>query len=239
MKGIYAYWDNKLSQYVYIGKDSNIYKNQRHKEHLAPSRDDDQPFNSVLQNNPDRYEYRVLMEGDYNEKQLNKMEQFCIKHLKTYHYDYPERHVFNFTKGGEGTTGYKHSEETKQKISKSHIGKTHSEETKQKISENNGRYWEGKSLSEETKRKMSLSQQKKILAMEDKINVGKSRNSSGIFRVSKHKDKKCKQGFRWRYQYMENGEEKSITRVSLDKLEKEIKSRGLPWIKIEDDNNEE
>lgn len=30
MKGIYAYWDNKLSQYVYIGKDSNIYKNQRH-----------------------------------------------------------------------------------------------------------------------------------------------------------------------------------------------------------------
>ena len=234
MKGIYAYWDNKLSQYVYIGKDSNIDKNQRHKEHLTPSRDDDQPFNRVLQNNPERYKYRILMEGNYNEKQLNKMEQFCIKHLKTYHYDYPERHVFNFTKGGEGTIGYKHSEETKQKISKSHIGKTHSEETKQKIRELNI----GKTHSEESKMKMSLHQQKQMLFMENRINVGKPRNSSGIFRVSKHKDKKCKQGFTWRYQYMENGEEKSITRVSLDKLEKEIKSRGLPWIKIEDDNNE-
>lgn len=102
MKGIYAYWDNKLSYYVYIGKDSNIYKNSRHYAHLDPSRYEDQPFNRVLQNNPERYEYRVLMKGDYNNKQLNKMEKFCIKHFKTFYYDYPERKVFNFTRGGDG-----------------------------------------------------------------------------------------------------------------------------------------
>lgn len=141
MKGIYAYWDNTLSQYVYIGKDSHIDKNRRHYAHLDSSRYDAQPFNRVIQNNPDRYEYRILMKGNYNEKQLNKMEQFCIKHLKTYHYDYPERHVFNFTKGGDGSTGYKPSPETCKKISESISGekhpyydKHHSEETKIKIS---------------------------------------------------------------------------------------------------------
>ena len=135
MKGIYAYWDNKLSQYVYIGKDSHIYKNERHNVHLSPSMYDAQQINRILQNNPERYEYRILMEGDYSDKQLNKMEKFLIKHFKTFKYDYPERHVFNFTEGGDGMSGFKHTEETKRKLSEVKKGKHYSPETEFKKGE--------------------------------------------------------------------------------------------------------
>ncbi len=128
--GIYAYWDNENEYYAYVGKDSYIDKQSRHYTHLSPSMYNDQPFNKVLQNNPERYEYRVLMEGNYNDLQLNKMERFCIKHLKTYHYDYPDKSVFNFTKGGDGQIGLKHTEETKNKMSNAHKGRKHSDEHK-------------------------------------------------------------------------------------------------------------
>ena len=36
---------------VYVGKDSHIDKNYRHKAHMEPNRYDDQPFNKILQNN--------------------------------------------------------------------------------------------------------------------------------------------------------------------------------------------
>ena len=159
--GIYAYWDNENNYYVYVGKDSNLDKNKRHNDHLQPSKYDEQQINYVLQNNIDRYEYKVLMEGNYSDKQLNKMEKFLIKHLKTFKSDYPNKSVFNFTKGGDGCkywegktrqdmvgennpnygnpNNYHHTEETKRKISESGKGKKHSKETRKKLSEVNKR----------------------------------------------------------------------------------------------------
>ena len=91
---------------------------------------------------------------------------------------------YNLTDGGDGLTGYRHTEEqkkrngdakrgtvlsdeTKQKMKDAHLGennhfygKSHSEETKQRISEtkkaNPTRYWLGKKRDEETKLKFSL-----------------------------------------------------------------------------------
>lgn len=53
-KGIYKYTDLEINEIVYVGKDSHIDRNDRHKAHMRPSRYDDQPFNRILQNNPDR-----------------------------------------------------------------------------------------------------------------------------------------------------------------------------------------
>ena len=58
---------------------------------------------------------------------------------------------YNITKGGEGTNGYKHSEETKKKISEAGKGKTISEEQRKKLSEAR----KGENLSEETRKKLS------------------------------------------------------------------------------------
>ncbi len=62
---------------------------------------------------------------------------------------------YNITFGGESANGYKHSDETRKKMSESHKGKHLSEEIRKKLSENNSRYWKGKKHSEETRKKMS------------------------------------------------------------------------------------
>ena len=129
-KGIYCYIDGENDKIVYVGKDSNIDKNKRHRDHLAPSSYNAQPINRILQNNPNRYKYCVLWEiDDCTDNHLTQMEIFYIKKYGP---------KFNFTEGGGGISGF-----------------THSEETRKKISENNARYWKGKTLSEETRKKIS------------------------------------------------------------------------------------
>ncbi|MBO5180170.1 MAG: hypothetical protein J6B87_07500 [Clostridia bacterium] len=128
-KGIYAYIDKKNNKIVYIGKDSYIDKRKRDKDHKQPCVYNKQQINRVIQNTPERYQYKVLEEGNIPEKILNALEIVFIQKYNP---------KFNFTKGGEGILGFKHSNETKKKISESlkgkpnlsRIGKSHTEETK-------------------------------------------------------------------------------------------------------------
>lgn len=152
MLGIYCYIDKKDNKIVYIGKDSHIERNKRHKTHISPSHYDKQPFNRILQNNPNRYIYQVLVWNVKDQETLNALEIQNIRQLKP---------KFNFTEGGDGMTGFKHSEESKKKISEALKGKKFSEEHKRKLSESHTglcgekNHMYNKKHSEETKRKMS------------------------------------------------------------------------------------
>lgn len=138
--GIYCYKDlQDNDSIVYIGKDAYIHRDKRHKDHHKPSLYDAQQINRVLQNNPDRYSYEVLKE--WNAEEHHPKTASLLERLYIRRYD-PK---FNFTKGGDGLCGFKHSEETKKKISEHHKqlyavtphhmnGKHHSEETKLKMS---------------------------------------------------------------------------------------------------------
>jgi len=127
--GIYCYKDlQNDNSIVYIGKDANIHINKRHKDHFTPSRYDEQVINRVLQNNPDRYSYEVLKE--WNMEEHHPKTAVLLEKLYIRRYD-PK---FNFTKGGEGLVGFKHSEETKNKIRQSKLGSHHTDETKKKMS---------------------------------------------------------------------------------------------------------
>ena len=124
MKGIYCYIDKNNDSIVYIGKDSHIDENRRHNHHMYPSSYNVQQINRVLQNNPDRYEYKVLKRGDFKKNLLDVLEILYIKRYKP---------LFNFTIGGDGLGR----------------GFQHSEESKKRISENNAKYWKGKTLPKE------------------------------------------------------------------------------------------
>lgn len=204
--GIYCYVDRKTHEIVYVGKDSNIHKSSRHKQHLSRSRYDAQPFNRVLQNNPDRYVYQVLVWDVATQDRLNALEIQYIRQLQP---------KFNFTNGGDGVSGLKHSDETKRKIAKSNKGKVVSEETRKKIGEaNKGNIpWnKNKVCSEETRRRIS-----------------KARSATGFYRVSKIKDNRYHQGFRWCYSSTINGQKYTISSFDLKILQEKVESKGLNW----------
>lgn len=119
-KGIYQYVDVNNGDVVYIGRDSNIHRNQRHNAHLNPSRYDDQPFNRVLQNNPERYEYSKICEHDsLSDEELDYLEiKENLKHIFL-HGTLP-RH--SYTIGGSGSIGFHHTIKSRKRISDSHKG---------------------------------------------------------------------------------------------------------------------
>lgn len=215
--GIYCYIDKNDNQIVYVGKDSNIDRSIRHKAHYESSKYNVQPINRILQSNPDRYTYQVLVWNVDSQERLNALEIQYIQQLKP---------KFNFTDGGDGISGFRHSEKTKKKISEANKGKTpwnkgktHSEETRKKMSEslkgeNNPMY--GKRHSEETRKKISESK-------------SKAQNTTGFYRVSKQKNSSCKQGFTWRYKYYDNNKPIAIKSTDLKKLKEKVKAQNLPW----------
>ena len=69
----------------------------------------------------------------------------------------------------------------------------------------------------------------KKLTLDHKIAMSKSHNSTGFFRVSKEYSDKYKQGFTYKYRYLENGKEKKISSVSIDKLKEKVLFKNLEW----------
>ncbi len=211
MLGIYCYIDLKDMKIVYIGKDSYIHKNYRHMQHKAPSKYEAQQINKIIQNNPERYEYKVLDDNVDSLDLLNALEINYIHQLKP---------KFNYTIGGDGTEGYNHSDETKAKIKK-----------------NNAKYWLGKKMSKEHIAKSANSRRGISHSQNHKINISKSSNSTGFYRVRKEKDNTCKNGFLWCYEYYDNNKKhKKIRRVDFFKLMAEVLKRKMDWkiINIDD-----
>lgn len=273
IKGIYKYTDLETGDVVYVGKDSHIDKHRRHGQHLQPSSYDEQPFNRVIQNNPTRYEYSVLCSGEYSDLQLNKLERLFIKIFNP---------KFNFTTGGDGGTGYKHTEEAKVKMSEARsrndldndiLAKEYFEnklstyEIADKYNcgsttvynrlKKNGYQLRNKSeshlhndLNDDVLVKEYYGNGLNISKIAEKYNTGVStvyklfkkkghqlkdncgNNTTGYYRVTKHKSKRYKQRFVWRYQYTKKGKRRVIVSVDIKKLEKKVKAEGLPWRKL-------
>lgn len=122
--------------------------------------------------------------------------------------------------------GRKHSAESIEKMRQSKLGKKASEETRKKLSElrkgeNNPMY--GKTFSKESLEKMSKE-------------ISKTNNSSGYYRVTKHKKQSYKQGFRWVYQYTDdNKKKKQITSKDIRKLKEKVLAKGLEWCLLDKD----
>lgn len=202
MLGIYAYFDKKDNSVAYVGKDSNIDKNVRKYAHMKPSLYDKQPFNRILQSNPNRYTYQVLVWNVKDQETLNALEIQNIRQLKP---------KFNFTDGGDGCVGNNLSEEHKKLLSESRKG------------ENNPFF--GKKHSEETKKWMSKQRKGKPLSQINKQNLSLSRTSTGFYKVSKYFKKDSAKRYAYRYRYGS----KSITSVDIFTLKQKVDDKGLCW----------
>lgn len=103
----------------------------------------------------DNVEHYVL-NGDYTASQAKVKEQELIEEYDSRNYE----HGYNMTLGGDGSLGYVHSEECKQRMKNNHAdivgeknpfyGRQHTEETKQRLREVNL----GKTIPDEVKAKM-------------------------------------------------------------------------------------
>ena len=229
-KGIYGYQDKKTGEIIYIGKDSNLYKKSRHRQHHSKKRYSHQQINRILQSNAERYTYIEIIQLPQKTTR-NELGLYEMRYIQLYD---PK---FNFTIGGDGgatNTGKKFSKEHCLKISNALKGNVLSEETKRKISENNARHTLGKHLSEETKRKISESEKGKEVSFETRMKQSFKQNKSGYYRVFKRYEKGLKQGFRWEYKWRENGKMKSLSSVNLLALKEKVESKGLLWLKLSD-----
>ena len=55
------------------------------------------------------------------------------------------------------------------------------------------------------------------------------KNSTGYRNVSIQQCPDCKRGFRYRYNYSEDGKQKAIQSVSLENLKEKVLAKGLVW----------
>ena len=173
MEGVIYKYTNKINGKVYIGQTIDEYR--RIWNHRKAC-DDSLFHRAVRKYGFDSFEYTVLERVD--EDLLNGREVVWIEQYKTN----DRKFGYNLTSGGEGTRGYKYTDEQRKnrslqaKRNKSFTGHTHTDEYKRRMSELN----KGKVFSEETKQKMSESKKGnkyhlgKILSDETRMKISES-----------------------------------------------------------------
>lgn len=144
---------NKVNDKYYIGLTTSTLE-KRKIEHISNSKNPDMYFTRALQKyGPENFDWEIIDTADDIEM-LQIKEMFWIWHWKSH-----SPLGYNLTDGGEGTFGYIHTEEAKEKNRKAHLGYKHTEEwkrnrrNKMKLEKNP---FYGKNHTEESKEKMRL-----------------------------------------------------------------------------------
>ncbi|CAB4141321.1 grpIintron_endo, group I intron endonuclease [uncultured Caudovirales phage] len=169
-KDIYTVYQikNLINNKVYIGittKDPIDRWNQHLKKHFNKNFI---LYKAMRKYGPDNFHFSII-EQTNNLDHLKELESKYIQEYNSYCFT-ENSNGYNMTLGGKGLFGYKHSNQTKKKLSEANKGKPLSEETKRKLSEAN----KGRTLSEEHKRKVSETLKGRTLSEEHKRNLSKA-----------------------------------------------------------------
>ena len=174
----YAYLrEDKTPYYIGKGKGNRAYKKKRGK--INPPKDKSRII--FLKQNlteAEAFKHEIYMIGVFGRKDLGT----GILH--------------NRTDGGDGTSGWVPSEETRRKMSEALIGNTYmvgktlSEETKRKMSDTR----KGKTHSEETKRKQSEAQKGKIRSEEHRRKLSEVNKGKTLSEETKRKMSNAQKG---------------------------------------------
>jgi group I intron endonuclease len=157
---------------IYIGQTINLKRRIKHyegyKTNSSSVKIQKKLYRSFIKYGWENHNFEILEECTIEHNVLNEKEIYWIAYYESYSTG------LNCTKGGEGTIGYKHTDETKNKIretrlinnsgigNKNNFGHKHSEKSKEQMSisqkknKENKRHY-GKKHSVETKEKMRKS----------------------------------------------------------------------------------
>ena len=136
---VYFHKKQNTNEIFYVGKGRKWRWNQK--------KNRNKHWHSIVS----KYGFEVLIvASNLNNEKACLLEKFLINEIGV-------NNLCNYTLGGEGSEGYKHTEETLQKFK----GKVFTTENKEKFSKeklkNPTNYWVGKQRDEKTKIKISLS----------------------------------------------------------------------------------
>lgn len=142
---------NLVNQKVYIGITTRD-PESRWCEHLQLYCNHNKNFilyKSMRKHGIENFQFSIIEQTD-NIETLKELESKYIQEYNSYCFQ-ENSNGYNMTLGGEGIFGYKHSDESKEKMSRSNADRKHSNQTKRKMSESA----KGKTRSEETRKRMS------------------------------------------------------------------------------------
>lgn len=225
IQGIYKIV-NKLNNKIYIGQSIDIISRfQSHKDTLK-IKYNHPLYNSMRKYGLNNFEF-IILEEVKNILQLDEREQCWLDYYKSYDNEYG----YNICNLVTSTKGYKHTEETKKKMSACKKGKKLSEEhirnsanarkgfkrtdeTKKKISETS----KSRIFSKETKLKMSLAKlgkKRKTRSEEHKKNLSLAQKGKKLSEETKqkialvHKGKKCSEEIKLKISLTKKGKKLS------------------------------
>ena len=165
VSGIYLI-TNKINGHMYVGGSVDI--NRRFKQHQSGNNTDFPIDLAILKYGKENFTYQIITELPADWNVIGQHEKYWIKFYNTL----KNPNHYNLTEGGEGISGWKHTLQAREKMSKNHAdyskenhpnwNKPMSDEQKRKISQSRiGKYggenhpmW-GEKHTTETKRKMS------------------------------------------------------------------------------------
>ena len=88
-------------------------------------------------------------------------------------------------------------------------------------------------FTDEIRKKISESHKGTIQSEAHCLNITRGKDNTGYYRVSKVKCDQYKRGYRYVYQFYENGKYRSIVAPTLDKLKRKVLNANLIWSKLE------
>ena len=205
--GIYII-TNLINNKKYVGQSVDVKRRIVHHRHKLNA---GKHYNEHLQRawnkyGKDNFSFDILEYCNIDE--LDELERKYISELNTMDED------FGYNGESGGHEGKKMSDEAKRKISEKTSGKNNPMYGVYLVGDKNGMY--NKNHSDESKKQMG----------ETKSRIY---NSTGFFKVSKHKDGRYAQGFRWHYYWTEDGKRKEIASISILDLEEKVRAKGLHW----------
>lgn len=171
---------NKINNKCYIGQSTNNPESGRwNKYKRLQCKGQPKLYNALKKYGPDNFIFEIIAIG------LNKEDLDLLEDLYENYYN----SIFNGYNIRCGGSRGKHSQETKIKLSISHVGHKHSKETKIKMSNSQL----GHIVSEKTKRKLSIKNTGYKHSEEAKIKMSEKQKGVGNHMLGKRKTETTKQ----------------------------------------------